>query len=194
MRLTSVLGGFYNLQVVGGLAPSGGGAWCRISKGGALILRSRGMTRTHMVDLGGLLSGGRQVMLVDDRVPIEEFEGIEFPSPAAVHLVVAYADRLLHLEGSIDVEARGECSACLDSVDRRVHVDVDERLDPNTGREDDPFGESNVLAGSRLDVADFAQQLVLSEMPMGLRCQEGCQGLCGICGANKNTGECSCGA
>ena len=74
----------------------------------------------------------------------------------------------------------------------RVHVDVDERLDPSRGRDDEPFGESNVLMGQRLDVADLAQQTVLSALPLGLRCKEDCLGLCSICGANRNMGECSC--
>ena len=149
------------------------------------------MNRTHKIDIGGLLAGGRQVMDVADEVPIESFEGITFPAPAKVHLELRYVDRLLHIEGTVEADARGACDSCLEDVDRHVHVDVDERLDPHAG-EDDPFGESNVLAGSRLDVADLAQQLVLSEMPMGLRCGDGCKGLCGVCGANKNTGACSC--
>ncbi len=73
-----------------------------------------------------------------------------------------------------------------------VHVDVDERLDPWNDGEDDPFGDGNVMAGSRLDVADLAQQLVLSVLPMGLRCSDDCKGLCGTCGANRNASACSC--
>ena len=150
------------------------------------------MARTHNIDISGLLGGGRQTMLLDDEVPIEPFEGISFPSPARVHLELRFVDRLLHIEGQIDAQARGACDACLEDVERDVHVEVGERLDPHVGREDDPFGEGNVLAGSRLDVADLAQQLVLSDMPMGLRCSDECKGLCGVCGANKNTGVCSC--
>ncbi len=131
-------------------------------------------------------------MLVDDQVPIEEFEGIEFPSPAAVHMELRYVDRLLHIEGTVDADAKGVCDSCLEDVERHIRVDVDERLDPHSDRENDPFGESNVLVGNRLDLADLAQQLVLSVMPMGFRCSDDCQGLCGICGANKNAGGCSC--
>jgi uncharacterized metal-binding protein YceD (DUF177 family) len=94
-----------------------------------------------------------------------------------VHLELRYADRLLHIVGTVDVEARSACDSCLEEVDVPVHADVDERFDPNTGRDDDPFGETNVLTGTRLDVADLAQQLVLSEMPLGLRCGESCQGI-----------------
>ncbi|HTU68678.1 MAG TPA: DUF177 domain-containing protein [Candidatus Baltobacteraceae bacterium] len=135
------------------------------------------MARSHKVDITGLLAGGRQLMLIDDEVPIEEFEGIAFPSPATVHLELRYVDRLLHIVGTVDTQARGACDSCLEEVDIPVHADVDERIDPNAGRDDDPFGEGNVLVGGRVDVADLAQQLVLSEMPMGLRCSRACPGI-----------------
>lgn len=150
------------------------------------------MARSHKVDISGLLGGGRQIMLVEDEVPIEEFEGISFRSPAKVQLELRYVDRMLHIVGTVDARATGACDSCLEIVEVPVHADVDERLDPNAGRDDDPFDENNVLTGNRLDVADLAQQLVLSEMPMGLRCSENCQGLCGTCGANKNTTPCAC--
>jgi uncharacterized protein len=150
------------------------------------------MARSHKVDISGLLGGGRQLMLVEDEVPIEEFEGISFRSPAKVQLELRYVDRMLHLTGTVDARAVGTCDSCLEDVDVEVHADVDERLDPNSSRDGDPFGESNVLAGNRLDVADLAQQLVLSELPMGLRCKQGCRGLCGTCGTNKNIAPCNC--
>lgn len=149
------------------------------------------MVRSHKIDIGGLLAGG-QHMLVDDEVPIEAFEGIEFPDPARVRLELAYADRMLAVAGSVDVVAAGACDSCLEHVERSVHADVDERLDPWHDREGDPFGESNVITGSRLDVADLAQQVVLSELPMGLRCSDDCKGLCDTCGANRNASLCSC--
>jgi len=145
-----------------------------------------------MVDIGGLLAGGRQLMLVDDQVPIESFEGIVFPEPAQVHLEVRYVDRMLALEGTVKARAHGQCDSCLEDVDREIAVDVAERIDASVGRDDDPFGESNVLTGTRLDVADLAQQIVLSVLPLGLRCSDDCKGLCGQCGANMNAGTCSC--
>ena len=150
------------------------------------------MARSYKVDIAGLLAGGRQLMLVDDEVPIEPFEGVAFPEPARVHLELRCADRMLVLDGSVEARAQGPCDSCLEIVEREIHIDVDERLDPTLGREEEPFGESNVLTGSRLDVADLAQQIVLSFLPMGLRCSDGCKGLCGVCGANMNASRCSC--
>jgi uncharacterized protein len=150
------------------------------------------MARSHTIEIGGLLAGGRQLLLVDDEAPIEPFEGIEFARPAAVHLELRYVDGMLTVQGTIDACARGPCASCLEECELAVHVDVDERLDPFAGRERDPFGESNVLIGGRLDVADLAQQSVLSVLPMGLRCMQECRGLCGTCGANLNVSACSC--
>ncbi|MBV9263903.1 MAG: DUF177 domain-containing protein [Candidatus Eremiobacteraeota bacterium] len=150
------------------------------------------MDRSHKVDISGLMAGSRQLMLLSDDVPIEPFEGIAFPEPAKVELELRQADRMLVVTGTVDARVHGQCDACLEDVDRSLHVDVDERLDPSHGRDVDPFGESNVLTGERLDVADLAQQSLLSALPMGLRCSEGCRGLCPVCGANRNTGECTC--
>ncbi len=150
------------------------------------------MGRSHRIDIGGLLAGGRQRMLVEDEVPIESFEGIDVPAPAVVRLELRHVDRMLHIEGTIDALMHGRCDACAEAVERAAHVEVAERFDPAVGSEDAPFGETNVLSGGRLDIADLAQQLVLSAMPMGLRCGDDCRGLCGICGANLNAGACSC--
>jgi uncharacterized protein len=150
------------------------------------------MDRSHRVDISGLLAGSRQLMVLADEVPIEPFEGIVFPEPVRVHLELRQADRMLVVEGTVDARLHGQCDACLEDVDLQVHVEVDERLDPAWGRDVDPFGESNVLTGERLDVADLAQQAVLSSLPMGLRCGPQCRGLCAACGANRNTGECTC--
>lgn len=161
--------------------------------GGAFILQPLdAMARSHLVDFSGLLAGGRQLMLVDDAVPIEPFEGIEFPRPALLHLEVRCADRMLAVAGRVEALARGRCDSCLVDVERELGADIDERFDPAVQREDEPFGENNVLTGNRLDVADLAQQLLLSALPLGLRCRDDCKGLCPMCGANRNGAPCSC--
>jgi uncharacterized protein len=157
-----------------------------------MLRRSGSMDRSHNVDISGLLAGSRQLMVVADEVRLEPFEGVDFPEPVRVELELRQADRMLAVEGSVDARVHGPCDACLEDVDLEIHVDVDERLDPSRGRDVDPFGESNVLTGERLDVADLAQQSLLSALPMGLRCSTECRGLCPACGANRNASECSC--
>jgi uncharacterized protein len=150
------------------------------------------MDRSHQVDISGIVAGGRQSVAIADDVPIEPFEGVAFPKPAHVALELSLVGQTLAVTGTVDALARGSCDACLIDVERNLHVDVYERLDPNRGRDVDPFGESNVLTGQRLDVADLAQQVLLVALPMGLRCKDDCLGLCCVCGADRNRGECSC--
>ena len=136
--------------------------------------RKVAMARSHKVDIGGLLAGGRQLMLVDDEVPIEAFEGIAFPRPARVHWSCGTSTGCCHQWAASKRGRRGRVRLVLGATSNaRSCVDVDERFDPRTGRDDDPFGESNVLTGSRLDVADLgAASWCSSELPMGLRCSE----------------------
>jgi len=150
------------------------------------------LARSHSVDLSGLLAGSRQRILIDDEVALEPFEDISFVGPVRVHLEVQATDGLLHLVGEAAGTVGAACVGCLEEVTRPMVVAIDERINPHVGREDDPFGEGNVLLGGRLDIADLAQQVLLGALPMRMRCSEECRGLCGLCGANKNSGACSC--
>jgi uncharacterized protein len=109
-----------------------------------------------------------------------------------VHLELQGAGEMLEAAGTIDAELRGECARCLGDVSRELHIEVSESLETGPEAQGDPLGESNVLAGDRLDVAYLATQLVCSAIPMGLLCKEGCQGICPRCGENQNTGACTC--
>jgi len=151
------------------------------------------MGSSHKVDIGGLLAGGRQRLSVDQDVALEPFEGVQFSEPAHVHLDVHATGEMLEIAGTVDVRIHGECDRCLGEVDRAMHIDVDERFPVDGEAQADPFGESNVLTGDRLDVNDLATQLVCSAVPLGLLCAPDCKGICPNCGENKNTGACKCG-
>lgn len=150
------------------------------------------MGSSHKVDIGGLLAGGRQQLVVNAAVPLEPFEGARFDEPAAVHLDLRGAGGMLEITGTIDAVLHGECDFCLGPVQRSVHVDVDERIEAGPEAQADPFGESNVLSGDRLDVKDLVTQLVCSALPLGVRCSDDCKGICPQCGENRNTGACAC--
>ena len=150
------------------------------------------MASSYKVDIGGLLAGGRQHLVVEQQVGLEPFEGIRFPEPARVHLDVHASGEMLEIAGDIDVKIQGECDRCLGDVERAMHVDIDEQLDVGPEAQADPFGLSNVLTGDRLDVRDLTTQLVVSTIPLGLLCAADCKGICPSCGENKNTGACTC--
>ncbi len=151
------------------------------------------MRSSHTIDIGALLAGGRNAA-VDDAIPVDPFEGLTFPRPANVHLELRGSRSALEIAGTVDIVARGECGRCLEEVELPVHVEVDERLEVSPTAQADPFGESNVLTGERLDVGDLTKQVVCSAVPLGLLCSQECAGICPACGVNNNTGVCKCRA
>ena len=165
----------------------------RVSQGlrtpGALVYV---MASSNIIDIGGLLVGGRQTLRIDQPVKLESFEGWSFPDAAWVTLEVHGLERMLEVVGTIDVVAHGECDRCLEGVAQPMHVDVDEELQPKAAVKDDPFSENNVLSGDRLDISDLTKQLVLSGAPFAVLCKPECLGLCASCGKNKNEGACDC--
>ena len=150
------------------------------------------MASSNTLEIGSLLAGGHQTLRVDEFVRLEPFEGWSFPEPAHVRLAVRLAHRMLEVVGTLDVLARGACDRCLVSVDRPMQIEIDERLEPEQRVEDESLSETNVLVGSRLDIAELTRQLVDSSASFAVLCSPECSGLCQHCGQNKNDGACTC--
>jgi uncharacterized protein len=150
------------------------------------------MASAHKVDVGGLLTGSRQRLVLDDQVPLEPFEGVSFPERAAVHLELQAAGQLLEIVGAVDAKIQSECVRCLGEVRGDMHLEVDEQVEAGSKLQGNPFEDSNILEGDRLDVADLTAQLVCSAIPIGLLCKEDCKGICPRCGENRNTAKCEC--
>ena len=49
-----------------------------------------------------------------------------------------------------------------------------------------------VVSDGQLDLAELATADILLELPTSVLCVESCKGLCPVCGANLNEGDCGC--
>lgn len=49
-----------------------------------------------------------------------------------------------------------------------------------------------VAEGNRLDLDTLAQTALLLDLPMKHLCREDCEGICPVCGENRNAGGCGC--
>jgi len=150
------------------------------------------MASSNTLEIGSLLAGGHHTLRVDEQVKLEPFEGWSFPERARVQLSIRLAHRQIEVAGTVDVLAHGSCDRCLGDVKRPMHIEVDERLEPDESAQDAPLSETNVLVGSRLDIADLTRQLVDSTATFAVLCSPDCSGLCQYCGQNKNDGACTC--
>jgi len=102
-----------------------------------------------------------------------------------------------------DVDAHGvvemPCIRCLNpslqQVDLHFRDEFHSKIEVNTGAplpqpdEEDPFyiDESHLV-----DLGEALREYALLELPMQPLCTPDCKGLCPICGAELNAGECGC--
>ncbi|MHB8462651.1 MAG: hypothetical protein ACYDA1_08400, partial [Vulcanimicrobiaceae bacterium] len=70
------------------------------------------MNRIHTIELAGLFAGSGRNLVVDEEIALDGFEGIAFPQPARTQLNLRVVDRLIAIDGGIDVLAQGECVGC----------------------------------------------------------------------------------
>lgn len=139
--------------------------------------------------------------------------GFSARAPASL---VAHLSRIdegnILLEGRFALDATVECRRCLVPVAAHVpvqfHLDLIDQgrmadLGPAFRAEDD---ESTDFAGSftpeeadevffsgkEIDLFPILQEQLLLALPLYVTCREECRGLCQVCGANLNEGECGC--
>ncbi len=130
----------------------------------------------------------------------EEDPGLEF-SQGAIRGTVSLAkhgnDILVrgHLEGHLDLA----CGRCLEPFSAAVETDFDLLLVPapqGQGPEEEELSAAELdldfYIGETVDLEAIVREQIILLVPLKPLCQEACQGLCPICGANLNRESCSC--
>ena len=130
----------------------------------------------------------------------QEDPGLEFTQAAirgAVNLSKQGHDILVrgHLEGELDLA----CGRCLETFAAPVEVDFDLLLIPapsGAAAEEEELSKADLdldyYAGETVDLEAIIREQVILMLPLKPICREDCQGLCPICGSNRNREPCSC--
>ncbi len=106
---------------------------------------------------------------------------------AALDLVLEHVPEGVVVHGSVRTRWEAPCSRCLEPVEGEVMVQIAELF------EREPVaGETYLLDGDQVDLADPVRDAVALELPPVPRCGADCRGLCPLCGANRNHETCSC--
>jgi uncharacterized protein len=87
--------------------------------------------------------------------------------------------------GTVRATWSGECRRCLGEAHGTVVTDVRELFEAGSDEE-----ETYGLAGDEIDVEPLVRDAVLLDLPLAPLCREACQGLCPVCGANRNEADC----
>lgn len=151
-----------------------------------------------LIDLRNLLSGAKDDMTVSAPLEMETFRTAlaEYPvmekQPVELVLTRTGKDKL-HISGNGFVALEIPCDRCLEPVRTEMHFDIDKDIDmQETSGEIEDEEEKDYIDGYNLDVDKLVFGEILISMPGKTLCKEDCKGICLICGANLNKGECGC--
>ena len=103
------------------------------------------------------------------------------------------------IQGSIQTVLRLQCVRCLKEFSSPISSAFDLTLLPTKEdsseeeielKEDDM--ESSFFEGGEIRLSELACEQVFLDMPTQPLCQEGCKGLCPVCGKDLNLDPCAC--
>ncbi|MBP8980589.1 MAG: DUF177 domain-containing protein [Syntrophobacterales bacterium] len=115
-----------------------------------------------------------------------------------VYCHVSRLSQTVFLDGRLETVIHMVCSRCLEEAELPVNVPFrytlmpaveDNREEVELTEEDLEYG---VYDGETIDCDPLIYEQIVLQIPMKVLCRDDCRGLCPQCGANLNTGVCSC--
>ena len=135
-----------------------------------------------------LLSGSSVVMAQTDKPVTVRLK------QASIRELFVEIKKQVQVKGCAKIKTVIPCDRCLEDVEQIFDLDfereVDLKLDEEGRRQSDD--EYNFMEGNCLDTDVLICNELLVNWPIRVLCREDCKGLCSICGANLNHGECGC--
>jgi uncharacterized protein len=121
-------------------------------------------------------------------------EAIEDPIRLDLHLDSVVEGILVR--GRLEVSLALPCARCLEpqATDRTLEV-AELFLDPTKREDDEDEDPGYELLDDRtaIDLSTLVRDAIVIDLPPRVLCREDCQGLCPVCGIDRNTGECGHG-
>lgn len=109
------------------------------------------------------------------------------PEPVRGTVVLESLPSELVASGRVRAAWRGPCRRCLADACGEVEVVFRELFEPAAVE-----GESYPIEHEQVDLAAVVREAVLLELPLAPLCRPDCQGLCPVCGADRNVARCGC--
>jgi len=142
------------------------------------------------IDIRDLLEqpGASKTVHIDETVPELRTELVEIPSdrPVVGHLTLESVVEGIYLHGDVRGTMRMRCARCLKEFDAPFDVALAELVSKDPTEDDD----YRLEADDTLDPEPIVRDAVVLEMPFSPLHSPDCQGLCPVCGGDRNLGEC----
>lgn len=146
----------------------------------------------------GLESPGNTIS-VDGRIAVDALEvggrTIALANGLAYDIALTNTGDGILAAGIVRGDATTECDRCLEPASFEIASEVAcyyLREEPQEEVDDEEdFGLINEEDGT-VDLSEAIQSSVVMDIPFVVLCQDDCKGLCPVCGANLNEGDCGC--
>ena len=126
-------------------------------------------------------------------MPETEFLGEEFTfcEPCTLKGIILNNTKSLELKATVTGKMGVHCARC----GKPMTVDLEFPVEEILVREDSDFPEDEdviMYSGHSVELMDAIVNGFLLNVSGKFLCDEDCKGLCSVCGANLNEGECGC--
>jgi uncharacterized protein len=144
----------------------------------------------NAIDVRELLEhpGASRTVHLDEAVADLRTELVEVPADAPIvgDLTLESVVEGIYLHGSVRGRMRMRCARCLKEFDSPFEIALAELVSKEPTEDDD----YRLEADDMLDPEPLVRDAVVLEMPFSPLHSPDCQGLCPVCGGDRNLGEC----
>ena len=149
------------------------------------------MIRINVAEIKKRLVGSKELSyeLMPEDLEITEAE-LKITAPIVLTGVLENAGDVILLKANARTEIERTCGRCLKVFTEQLNAEVLEKFYPAGAEniENDAF----IYESDLLDITEPVRESLLLAVPLQSLCREGCRGLCPVCGADRNEGDCGC--
>ncbi len=149
------------------------------------------MIRINVAEIKKRLVGSKTFAyeLTPDELDITDTD-LKVTAPIQLEGVVENAGDVILLKADVKTEIERTCGRCLKVFTEPLAAQVVEKFYPAGAEniENDAF----IYESDLLDITEPVRESLLLAVPLQSLCREDCRGLCPVCGADRNEGDCGC--
>ncbi|HEY0004597.1 MAG TPA: DUF177 domain-containing protein [Pyrinomonadaceae bacterium] len=126
-------------------------------------------------------------------------ENARLTEPPSVQGRLKRSGHEVRLRGSISAEAEVDCDRCLKPIAVPVRTEFEVTYVPaadyraaETAELQEEDLSVSVFDEETIDIDELVREQILLALPLRALCTEDCQGLCPVCGTNRNVQPCAC--
>lgn len=132
---------------------------------------------------------------------LAEQETVVFEDAIRGTLTATWAGKIVEVSGHLETTVTLSCARCLKSITSHLEIEAllcyselavdEEHVAEEVEIQSEDLGLIT-FSGTEIDLRPDVEQEIIMALPQQLLCEEGCKGLCPVCGIDLNLGSCKC--